>query len=603
MDSFLIKFFQSVYAKEKEMVETNQYCKFDSELLTLFTSSLYLALRLRPQVRPQDRHARRRIELICATILVGDGAGEDAGHVEHQLLAHDHRRHPRREPHQLLHRQDRRRVGLAHQPGPRRHHGRLLHLPPRHPQLGPLPWQGGRAHGMLRGIRGTDDVGPEYDDLVAASEASKAIENPWSTLLEHRYRPQLVMSVLIPTLQQLTGVNIVMSAVIAGLVNMFVTFVSIATVDRLSRRKLLLQGGIQMICAQAHIRLHHRADLPDDAVPPQVRALLLLRRHGAHHDGVRLLLPPGDEGDGQDLGTGASTGTGDGSSAARWRLPLQYDRRHAGVWRAADGNGDSGSRDKEMRATGRHSWQDIRERRILMCDIHGMTVGGRLSHLNLTAEGEVRATVDAMLLEMEGQAMARCSVWKKKKKKKRAKPMPDDKGWKREGKGSKKMQKAKLHMPNPDDDDDEVADAGSKVEEAAHPPATATVTMELDLIEYYLVDEVVDYMMCAPLCPILELMSITHPLFDPAALAPFEKEEKFSANILKQHRLTDGPVELQMDPIATTDDHEEKRDCQFVDRMGWKNWRTPEERRKRILEEEQEELEDEARWNKLKEEA
>jgi MFS family permease len=43
MDSFLIKFFPSVYAKEKEMVETNQYCKFDSELLTLFTSSLYLA--------------------------------------------------------------------------------------------------------------------------------------------------------------------------------------------------------------------------------------------------------------------------------------------------------------------------------------------------------------------------------------------------------------------------------------------------------------------------------------------------------------------------------------------------------------------------------
>ncbi|XP_015619136.1 sugar transport protein MST8-like [Oryza sativa Japonica Group] len=41
-----------------------------------------------------------------------------------------------------------------------------------------------------------------------------------------------------------------MSAVITGLVNMFATFVSIATVDRLGRRKLLLQGGIQMIFAQ-----------------------------------------------------------------------------------------------------------------------------------------------------------------------------------------------------------------------------------------------------------------------------------------------------------------------------------------------------------------
>jgi MFS transporter, SP family, sugar:H+ symporter len=43
MDPFLKRFFPSVYAKEQEVVEINQYCKFDSVLLTLFTSSLYLA--------------------------------------------------------------------------------------------------------------------------------------------------------------------------------------------------------------------------------------------------------------------------------------------------------------------------------------------------------------------------------------------------------------------------------------------------------------------------------------------------------------------------------------------------------------------------------
>lgn len=43
MDSFLLKFFPSVYRKEKQDTSTNQYCKFDSQLLTLFTSSLYLA--------------------------------------------------------------------------------------------------------------------------------------------------------------------------------------------------------------------------------------------------------------------------------------------------------------------------------------------------------------------------------------------------------------------------------------------------------------------------------------------------------------------------------------------------------------------------------
>uniref|UniRef100_A0A0E0IUK8 Alpha-galactosidase n=1 Tax=Oryza nivara TaxID=4536 RepID=A0A0E0IUK8_ORYNI len=76
-----------------------------------------------------------------------------------------------------------------------------------------------------------------------------------------------------------------------------------------------------------------------------------------------------------------------------------------------------------------------------------------------------------------------------------------------------------------------------------------------------------------------------------------------TANILKQHRLTNGPVELQMDPITTSDDHDDDDEL-IIDRRGWMNWRTPEKRAKRMLEEEQEELEDEARWrNKLKEEA
>lgn len=43
MDSFLRKFFHSVYVKEQGLVITDQYCKFDSQTLTLFTSSLYLA--------------------------------------------------------------------------------------------------------------------------------------------------------------------------------------------------------------------------------------------------------------------------------------------------------------------------------------------------------------------------------------------------------------------------------------------------------------------------------------------------------------------------------------------------------------------------------
>lgn len=44
MDSFLKQFFPAVYAKESSLTPSdNQYCKYDSQTLTLFTSSLYLA--------------------------------------------------------------------------------------------------------------------------------------------------------------------------------------------------------------------------------------------------------------------------------------------------------------------------------------------------------------------------------------------------------------------------------------------------------------------------------------------------------------------------------------------------------------------------------
>lgn len=43
MDSFLKKFFPDVYNKETADSSTNQYCKFNSQKLTMFTSSLYLA--------------------------------------------------------------------------------------------------------------------------------------------------------------------------------------------------------------------------------------------------------------------------------------------------------------------------------------------------------------------------------------------------------------------------------------------------------------------------------------------------------------------------------------------------------------------------------
>ncbi|KAF8667928.1 hypothetical protein HU200_052556 [Digitaria exilis] len=118
------------------------------------------------------------------------------------------------------------------------------------------------AKRMLRRVRGVEDVDEEYNDLVEASAASKAVTHPWRDILRRRYRPQLVMAVAIPMCQQLTGIVLqtyvfkttgfggsasLMSAVITGLVNLLATFVSVFTVDRLGRRALLLEGGLQML--------------------------------------------------------------------------------------------------------------------------------------------------------------------------------------------------------------------------------------------------------------------------------------------------------------------------------------------------------------------
>lgn len=43
MDIFLERFFPAVYEAQKKATGENQYCKFNNEMLTLFTSSLYLA--------------------------------------------------------------------------------------------------------------------------------------------------------------------------------------------------------------------------------------------------------------------------------------------------------------------------------------------------------------------------------------------------------------------------------------------------------------------------------------------------------------------------------------------------------------------------------
>lgn len=126
-----------------------------------------------------------------------------------------------------------------------------------------------KARAELRKIRGVSDVDEEFNDLVAASAASKKVDDPWRNLLQRKYRPHLTMAVMIPFFQQFTGINVIMfyapvlfktigfgasaslmSAIVTGAVNVGATLVSIVTVDRWGRRFLFLQGGIQMLICQ-----------------------------------------------------------------------------------------------------------------------------------------------------------------------------------------------------------------------------------------------------------------------------------------------------------------------------------------------------------------
>ncbi|GLT75552.1 hypothetical protein SLA2020_472690 [Shorea laevis] len=314
MPSFLRKFFPSVYAGQQRNKSTNQYCQSDRETVTQFLSSLYLAALLASLVASTvTRRHGRKVSIIFSGLLFFAGALINGFAkalwmliVGRILLGFG--------------------VGFANQSVP-------IYLSEMAPskfrgalnigfQLsitvgilvanvlnnffakikGGWGWQlslGGamvpaliitvgslvlpdtpismiergqttEAKEKLRKIRGVDNVDQEFNDLVAASEASKLVEHPWRNLLKRKYRPHLTMAMLIPFFQQLTGLNVIIFyvpvlfntigfktdasinfAVITGIVNVVATLVSIYGVDKWGRRFLFLEGGTQMLICQA----------------------------------------------------------------------------------------------------------------------------------------------------------------------------------------------------------------------------------------------------------------------------------------------------------------------------------------------------------------
>ncbi|KAL0292501.1 UNVERIFIED_CONTAM: Hexose carrier protein HEX6 [Sesamum calycinum] len=303
---FLKKFFPAIYRKMKEGGETtSNYCKFDSQLLTFFTSSFLISglvstFFASPVTRALGRKAS--IFIVSSLVSLRNGTPQHRGAFNFGfqlcvgsggLIA-------------LLVNYGTEKItggwgwrvslGLAAIPA--------LILTVSAPFLPETPnslvQQGNqeKAKKMLQKIRGTDDVEAEFDDLITASNASTTINHPFKKIFERKYRPQLVMSVAIPFFQQVTGINLIsfyapmlfltigsgvsaslMSSVIVGTAGTIMTVLSLLVVDKVGRRALFHIGGIQILIPQLMIGAIMAAKLGDHGILSQgygVSVLILM---------------------------------------------------------------------------------------------------------------------------------------------------------------------------------------------------------------------------------------------------------------------------------------------------------------------------------------
>uniref|UniRef100_A0A0D3F107 Major facilitator superfamily (MFS) profile domain-containing protein n=2 Tax=Oryza TaxID=4527 RepID=A0A0D3F107_9ORYZ len=296
-ESFLAMFFPVIFEQQQERVITNQYCKFDSQVLTLFGSSLFLSAMVAGIfASPMSRAFGRKwtlfvaavayligailgaisfnfIVLLTGRLLLGVGVGLciHASPLYISEMAPAQQRGMLNILFQLMITVGILsaslttywtskiaggwgwRVGLAFGTVPAAVIALGSLAIPDTPVSLIARGEGEAARATLAKIRGVDDVRAEFEDLTTASEESKAVAHPWRELFfGGRYKPQLAFAVLIPFFQQLTGINVIMfyapvlfktvgfrqdaslvSSVITGLVNVFSTFVAVMTADKI----------------------------------------------------------------------------------------------------------------------------------------------------------------------------------------------------------------------------------------------------------------------------------------------------------------------------------------------------------------------------------
>ncbi|XP_030541726.1 sugar transport protein 14 [Rhodamnia argentea] len=311
MDDFLKHFFPKVYRRKHEHLKETDYCKYDNQVLTLFTSSLYFAGLVSTFAASYvTRSKGRRGSIIVGSLSffvgavlnaaavniwmlifgriflgIGIGFGNQAVPLYLSEMAPAKIRGAVNQLFQLttclgilianlinygtnkIHPWGwRLSLGLATVPAVLMFIGGLFL--PETPNS--LIEQGRLDEGrkVLEKVRGTKNVDAELEDLIEASEAARAIKHPFRNLLQRKNRPQLVIGALgIPAFQQLTGMNSILfyapvifqslgfgsgaslySSVLTSSALVLAALISMAFVDKFGRRAFFLEAGTEMIC-------------------------------------------------------------------------------------------------------------------------------------------------------------------------------------------------------------------------------------------------------------------------------------------------------------------------------------------------------------------
>lgn len=311
MDDFLKEFFPKVYRRKQAHLNETDYCKYDNQILTLFTSSLYFAGLVSTFAASHvTRRKGRRASIIVGSISFflgavlnaaavniwmliigriflgcGIGFGNQAVPLYLSEMAPAKIRGAVNQLFQLttclgilianlinygtekIHPWGwRLSLGLATVPAVLMFVGGLFL--PETPNS--LVEQGRMDEGrkVLEKVRGTKNVDAEFEDLIEASEAARAIKDPFRNLLRRKNRPQLVIGALgIPAFQQLTGMNSILfyapvifqslgfgagaslySSALTSSALVIAALISMAFVDKFGRRAFFLEAGTEMIC-------------------------------------------------------------------------------------------------------------------------------------------------------------------------------------------------------------------------------------------------------------------------------------------------------------------------------------------------------------------